>query len=208
MARRKIGRLTIGDFGISQLEDAVKAGFEARRGPLFNALRALNAFTIFELGRCSVADDYSDRDVKELVHYALENQMEKELSNKFRFLYCHGMGRRKFGDPPGLVTRLEVLIPEFVEGYQQRKADGMMAPKGGLLRWCLGIQEVGKIGGLLRFARRTLQFASFNFDTDTRYPELEERLNFLIDLLPEWHLTGTNHEWAKARRKAYRKGRP
>lgn len=77
------------------------------------------------------------------------------------------------------------MIPEFAKEFKRRDASGDLSRKGGLLRWLLGIQEVGSIEDLLSFANKTLWYAQWAFDDESRYPDLEKRASALHDLLPE-----------------------
>lgn len=185
MTGQSLGSLNLASYTLSQLEDCVKASFEARRGSLYNALRGMNALSIFEIGRGGVGPKYSDRDVKKLVWQALKQQMEEELEQQFRFLYCHRMAMRKYRDPTGVVLKLEKLVPDFAEEFRQREAQGKLGRKGGIIRWSIGIQEVGSIEDLLAFTKESLFFASYAFDYDSRYPDLERRIGALQDSLPD-----------------------
>ena len=189
----RLGGLVISDFVLDQLERAVVHSFEARRGPLYNALRALNAAAIQAIAVSSiqttsdaVVGDSSGmsvyNDAKKLILQALKNQMEPEIYDEFRFSYCLGLAKR-FKGPSGITARLEALIPPFAEEFSAREAANDLEPHGGLLRWCLGMQEVGRIEALLQFASQTLFWTADQFPS-SRYGDLERRLNVISDQLP------------------------
>lgn len=170
---------------LNTLETTVIASFEARRGKLYDALRALNALTLIDVARGSVPDDFTERELATLVWNSVETQLEKELMQQFRFAYVQGMARRKFKNLEGVTQALELLIPEFIEEFETRSRNGDLERRGGLLRYLTGIREIGSIEGLMGFCRESLLFAYLNLDDDPGDSSLEKRLTALSDSLPE-----------------------
>lgn len=184
MARRKLGRLEISSYTLYLLENAIKHSFEARRGKLYHALRALNALAMIDLSKQAVEDPFSDREYRELTWASLNGVFEKQLDDQFRFAYVSGMARRKFGDLSGVMTQLETLIPAFVDEFKQREAAHELGRKGGIVRYLLGIQEVGSVEDLLRFTQSSLFLAGHVLDECSPNAALEPRVEKLSRILP------------------------
>lgn len=184
MARRSLGKIHIASHILSDLETAVRYSFEARRGKLYQALRALKAMLIVDLTRQATQDDFTQRELEELAWTALTAQMDEELMNEFRFAYVAGMARRKFKDLDGVLRALDDLVPQFAVEFRTREETGSLDRKGGVMRWLLGTQEVGSIEELLRFASASLKFAEAVLDEDSRFHHLERRATHLRDMLP------------------------
>lgn len=184
MASRSLGTLHFSDHILGYAEAAVRYSFEARRGKLYNALRALNALLIVDLARQAVAEDFSRRELEELAWKSLETQMERELNEQFRFAYVVGMARRKYKDLNGVVNALEKLVPEFKAEYEARAATGNLGRKGGVVRWLTGTQEIGSIEELLKFCNASLWFATNVLDDDSEFESLAPRVTVLSDMLP------------------------
>lgn len=184
MARTSLGSLNFASHTLGYLEDAIRSSFEARRGKLYNALRALNALLAVDLARQVVIKDLTPREFDELTWTSLESQMEKELNDQFRFAYVAGMARRKFDDLDGVADALEQLIPEFVAEHNARASSGSLERKGGVLRWLTGTQEVGSVDDLLEFCRASLWFAENVLDDDSEFEHLAVRFTTLTDSLP------------------------
>lgn len=184
MARRKLGTLHFSDHILNHAETAVRLSFEARRGKLYNALRALNAMLIVDLARQATVEDFTQRELEELAWKSLQVRMEEELMDQFRFAYVVGMARRKFKDLDGVMQALDRLVPEFVAEYETRAAAGTLARKGGFLRWSTGTQEIGSIEELLRFCKATLRLAEYVLDDDSPFEHLGPRVLMLTDMLP------------------------
>lgn len=185
MTNRSLGRVELASFSRDALEKAVRASFEARRGPLYNALRALNAFCIVEIvSQSTEPGRFTDRELRELAFRAVGAQLEKELFDEFRFLYCLAMGKRKFGDAQGTIAALETLIPPFAAEFRERETAGRLDRKGGPLRWLLGLHEVGSIEHLLAFADASLDLAFWTFGDSEGDADLDPRVTALMERLP------------------------
>lgn len=189
-ARRKVqiqnrlGSLQLLSFTLDMLTDAVKRSFEARRGPLYNALVALNAFALFEIVRSGSVDIETDNDIEDLAWSGLAEDMEFELLEHFNFPAALQHGRNAFGDSKALVYALEPLIAAHVAEVQTRRQSGDMEPKVSLIGWVKGTNEVGRLEALNDFALCSLFFASYAFDRRSSFPELERRLDAMYDQLP------------------------
>jgi hypothetical protein len=184
MAGRSLGNLRFENHILGYAETAVRYSFEARRGTLYQALRALNALLIVDLAKQATVEDFTQREYEEMAWKSLENQMEEELKERFRFAYVVGMARRKFKDLDGAMGVLDRLVPEFTAEYETRAAAGKLGRKGGVLRWSTGTQEVGCIQELLKFATASLQFAQHVLDEDSAFHHLEAKADELRDALP------------------------
>lgn len=137
MAGRSLGNLRFENHILGYAETAVRYSFEARRGTLYQALRALNALLIVDLAKQATVEDFTQREYEEMAWKSLENQMEEELKERFRFAYVVGMARRKFKDLDAAMGVLDRLVPEFTAEYETRAAAGKLGRKGGA---CAGQQ--------------------------------------------------------------------
>lgn len=184
MARQSLGTLHFADHMLGYAETAVRCSFEARRGKLYDALRALNAMLIVDLARQATVGDFTQRQYEELAWKSLEIQMEEELKEQFRFAYVAGMARRKFKDLDGVMVALGTLIPKFRAEYEARAAASLLDRKGGVLRWLTGTQEVGSIEELLKFSNASLWLAQCVLNEASAFHHLERKAEELIDLMP------------------------
>ncbi len=184
MAVNAQGRVQFADHILGYLETAVRHSFEARRGKLHNALRALNAMLVLDLTRQVTRSEISDRNLGRVASRSLYVQMEDELDRQFRFVYVAWMAHRKFENLDGVVAALEKLIPQFVAEFEERTAAGKLDRKGGVLRWLTGTQEVGSIENLLDFCRASLWFAENLLDDGSHHAHLASRITALTDTLP------------------------
>lgn len=184
VARTSLGVLYFPDHTLAHMEKAVRYSFEARRGKLYHALRALNAMLVVDLARQATGEKFTRRDLEKLAWKSLEAKMEKELSDQFRFAYVVGMARRRFGDLDGVMRTLGVLVPQLTAEYEQRQAAGTLARKGGFLRWSTGTQEVGSIEDLVQFCGASLRLAEHVLDEDSAFTHLTPRVLALTDMLP------------------------
>lgn len=184
MARRFLGSLQISGHILDAVESAVRYSFEARRGKLYNALRALNALLIVDLAQ-QATEDFTRRELEELAWKSLHAQMEQELAEQFRFAYVVGMARRKFKDLDGVIQALEKLLPEFKAEFETRSAEGKLARKTGILRWLTGTEEIGTIEELLRFCEASLWLAERVLDEDSAFEHLAPKVTELAATLPE-----------------------
>ncbi len=184
-ARKSLGRLHFADHILGYLETAVRHSFEARRGKLYNACRALNAMLVVDLAKQATEQDFTRRELEELAWNSLETQMEPELKEQFRFAYLCGMARRRYTDLNGVMTALEQLVPAFAEEFSTREAAGTLDRKGGFLRWATGTQEVGSVEDLLSFCNASLFFAESVLDDASEFEHLNKRARDLQDMLPQ-----------------------
>lgn len=187
------GRLEISDYYLSCLERSVLCSFEARRGQLYDCLRALNAVALQEIAMDVLPKEDANatqahprtnayENAKKLMLKALQNQMEPEIYDQFSFLHSLKLATKLKG-PAGITARLEALIPSFAKEFSARESAKELEPQVGFLRWCLRTHEVGRIEPLLEFATETLFWTASVFPK-SRYSELGRRLNALSDKLP------------------------
>ena len=184
MARKSLGNLELSSFTLHSLEEALRHSFEARRGKLYHALRAMNAMLVVDLVRQATLEDFTQLECEELAWTSLRSQVEEELMKEFRFAYVVGNARRKFQNLDGVMQALEPLVDEFVAEYATRAADGALERKGGVIRWLTGTQEVGSIADLLKFANASFWFAQNVLDNESGFEHLAPKVEELYDLLP------------------------
>ncbi|MEL6569874.1 MAG: hypothetical protein AAFV87_18895 [Pseudomonadota bacterium] len=175
----------LADFSVSLLSDSIEASFAAERGPAYDALLALIGFAAYDLGRQAAdPDSVSDDEVVQQLADAYKKQLDRAHAKKFDFDGIYASAKQRYGSPTAVVADLQRVLPDLAHDQSDKSATP--TPKPGFFKRLLaGGAEVGSRDELISMAKQGLFFASYVYDDESDYPELERPIEIMMDDLPE-----------------------
>jgi hypothetical protein len=175
----------LADFSVSLLSDSIKASFAAERGPAYDALLALVTFAAYDLGRQAAdPDSVSDEQVAQQLADAYKKQLDRAHAKKLNFAATYAAAKQRYGSPTTVVAELQKVLRDLA--HDQLDPSATPTPKPGFFKRLLGGgAEAGSRDDLLSMAKQGLFFASYVYDDESDYPELERPIEIMMDDLPE-----------------------
>lgn len=175
----------LGDFSVTLLSDSIEHSFAAERGPAYDALLALMAFAAYDLGRqVADPDNVSDDEVVQQLAVAYKKQLDRAHAKKLDFPATYAAAKQRYGNPAEVVSELQTVLRDLA--HDQLDPTATPTPKPGFFKRLLGSgANAGSRDDLLSMAKQGLFFASYVYDDESDYPELERPIEIMMDDLPE-----------------------